>query len=1110
MPTHAIIDNRREKLIDHIHAILPQSDVARFAVGYLFVSGLESLGNDLDSVKELRLLIGNTSNRETIELLAEGHRRIELVKDRLEEARYSSRSVQKKKVEETAENLKESIELMDQTDQAQELTLSLLRMIEQQRLKVRIYTKGRMHAKAYIFTYAQPNPGNAGIAIVGSSNLSLAGIQDNTELNVLVPDNGNPMQPDSGNHAALVQWFEELWKESQDFEAHLMQELKSSWAASLATPYEIYMKTLYTLVKERLEGDGDSKEILWDDEITRQLADFQKAAVRQAILMIRDNGGCFVADVVGLGKSYIGAGIVKHFERTEHARPLIICPKPLEDMWERYNEIYHLNARVLPMSQLMSDPNYGVNLLEDVKYRDRNFVLIDESHNFRHHTSQRYEELQRFLGAGGGRKVCLLTATPRNSRATDIYNQIKLFHQDDITNLPIDPPNLKQYFKLIEKKERRLQDLLSNILIRRTRRHILRWYGYAGDSGKPLREFSDDKAKEYLGGEKRAYVMVAARHQYFPKRELESLRYSIDDTYSGLYQVLRGYLGRPAGEGTVPKPGIHLTYARYGLWRYVKDSKKKVEPYTELHRAGVNLRGLMRTSLFKRFESSVYAFQESLRRMIRTHEMFLTSLKNGIIPAGEDAESLLGKTGELEEEELLDRLKEQCDTYDIRDFKAEQLIEHVTADVALLKKMLRLVEPIAPDKDAKLQVFLKRLERAPIKKNKCLIFTQYADTARYIYANLNGNKADTEIIFGTDKSKARTAWRFAPKANSDYFDDPPKDEIRILVATDVLAEGLNLQDCNVVINYDLHWNPVRLIQRFGRIDRIGTEYDAIYGLNFLPETALERELNIKAILQERIQEIHQTIGEDAAILDKAEQLNIEAMYAIYAEAKAPDGEDEDGFLDLNQAEEMLRSMKRDEPKEFERILNLRDGIRSARENQSGMTYLLCQAGRYNQAMLVSQDELIISRDLPRALNAIKASLNDPSGSLPEKYNNRIMKAKEAFAEEVKHHETLRRHSMNLDTSQRYVLKELRVLFEQSEDEEKKEQIPEIEKAFRLTPTPAVRKELNHLRRNGVTGDALLEALIDIYLQHRLRDRSREDLLDKRQDEIPRIICSEAL
>src|SRR5919199_2258771 len=560
MPTHDIIDNRHERLVDHIQQLLPATERAKFAVGYFFLSGMEALGCSLDKIAALQLLIGNTSNRQTIEQISEGYKRLELVEQATEELRFARRADQRRWAGETAQNLRETVEVMDQTDGGEELVHSLVRMVEEKRLKVRVYTKGRLHAKAYIFDFKYPNPGNEGIAVVGSSNLTLSGIRDNTELNVLVHDNGNPLQPGQGNHGKLTEWFEELWNEAQDFEAHLMEELQSSWAARLARPYDVYMKTLYTLVKDRLEGSPET-EVLWDDEIIRSLADFQKIAVRQAIQMIRDHGGCFVADVVGLGKSFIGAGIVKHFERVEHARPLIICPKPLEEMWVRYNEVYELNAQVVPMSMLLAGDS-GVDLLNDIRYRDRDFVLIDESHNFRHQGTQRYEELQRFLATG--RKACLLTATPRNSRVWDVYNQIKLFHPDDVTALPISPPNLRQYFREIESGSKTLQDVLSQILIRRTRRHILRWYGYAEDTGRPLREMDDAAAARYLDGDRRAYVLVAGKHQFFPRRKLETLRYSIEDTYSGLYQTLRTYLGKPRGDKSRPRPGKELIYARYG------------------------------------------------------------------------------------------------------------------------------------------------------------------------------------------------------------------------------------------------------------------------------------------------------------------------------------------------------------------------------------------------------------------------------------------------------------------------------------------------------------------------------------------------------------------
>jgi len=165
----------------------------------------------------------------------------------------------------------------------------------------------------------------------------------------------------------------------------------------------------------------------------------------------------------------------------------------------------------------------------------------------------------------------------------------------------------------------------------------------------------------------------------------------------------------------------------------------------------------------------------------------------------------------------------------------------------LLEKILHLVEPITPDKDAKLQTLKSWLNKPPLQDSKCLIFTQYADTAYYLYQNLNpnGDQDDLEVIYSGDKDKARVVGRFAPKANKYYKLQQGESEIKTLIATDVLAEGLNLQDGHLIVNYDLHWNPVRLIQRFGRIDRIGSENDVVYGFNFLPETGLERNLGLR-------------------------------------------------------------------------------------------------------------------------------------------------------------------------------------------------------------------------------------------------------------------------
>jgi superfamily II DNA/RNA helicase len=1122
MPIHDIIDNRNQKLVDQIKRILDSSEAAHFAVGYFFLSGFTAIAERLTNIKELRLLIGNTSNRETIEQIAQGYRRLELIEDKIEAEKYPKRSEERRMANETAANIRSSIELMDQTDEAETLVKNLVQMIEEKRLHVRVYTKGTLHAKAYIFDYGTiyDHKGKVleraekGIAIAGSSNLTLSGITHNTELNVTIHGNDN--------HTELTHWFDELWNEAEDFNEALMTEMKQSWAGLPVHPYDVYYKTLYALVKDRLEETAP-KDLIIEDEISKQLADFQKVAVNNAIQNIRDYGGAFVSDVVGLGKSFIGAAIVKRFEQVERARPLIICPAPLIEMWDGYNEVYHLNARVLSMGMLKEDDDGDVKaLLNDFRFKDRDFVLVDESHNLRNHTTQRYKVVEAFLGAG--KRCCFLTATPRNKSAWDIYHQLKLFHQDDKTDLPIDPPNLKEYFQLVEKGAKKLPELLSHILIRRTRNHILRFYGF---DSKTHQQVDPANFREYLDGTRRAYVIVGGKHRFFPKRELETIEYSIEDTYQGLYQDLRKYMGksRKNHKSVETRNFSFLHYARYGLWNYVLKDKQKQEPYNTLQRAGANLRGLMRVLLFKRFESSVYAFKETIKKLLIVHERFLKALSQGFVPAGEEAQTLLSEDyNQAEEQDLLDALKQVSNKYDLSDFDGERLQQHIEHDLKLLKKILDLVEPITPDKDTKLQTLIQWLSKSNLKDKKRLIFTQYADTAQYLADNLNPDEKydDIDVIYSSNsKNKARIVGRFAPNANKEYKFKPGESELNTLIATDVLAEGLNLQDGDLIINYDLHWNPVKLIQRFGRIDRIGSEKDIIYGYNFLPELGIERNLGLKQKLKNRIQEIHDTIGEDAAILDQTEQLNEEAMYAIYEQQGKQlslfDIEDEDNFLDLNEAEEILRKIQKEDPGEFERIANLPYGIRSTKFSMQKGTYVFCEASDpnrsdikgYQQLFLVDDKGEIISRDIPRILGAIKADDTTPTLTIPKDHNAAVMRVKGQFAEEVKHRQAEREFNQRLTQGQRYILRELRIFFKLTTDEEVKNQVNILEKAFRLSVNQAVNRELNKLRRDGFTAKELFNQLVQIYRQHNMHEL-QDNRLPTLSQPIPIIVCSEAL
>jgi len=380
--------------------------------------------------------------------------------------------------------------------------------------------------------------------------------------------------------------------------------------------------------------------------------------------------------------------------------------------------------------------------------------------------------------------------------------------------------------------------------------------------------------------------------------------------------------------------------------------------------------------------------------------------------------------------------------------------------------------------------------------------------------NPRGERDDVEVVFSKDKSRERVVGRFAPKANPWYTPREGEAELNTVIATDVLAEGLNLQDCDKVINYDLHWNPVRLIQRFGRIDRIGSEHDRIYAYNFLPETGIEQQLGLRQTLEARIREIHETIGEDAAILDPSEQLNEEAMYAIY-EGRGDilaryEMDDEDAeFLDLDEATEMFRLMRQENPTEYERIASIRDGLRTGRASQRKGIFAFFRAGRYLQPCLLDDAGNEVSRDLSEVLACIQCGPNEPGLALPARYNEALMTAKRRFDEEAKQRAAQRDYVSTYTDAQRYVLRELRRAFSATAEEAVRAEVGELERAFRTTLTSAVRKELNWLRRNQVKGDVLIQHLKRIYYQHNLR-LADERAESKPAQETPRIVCSMAL
>ena len=416
--------------------------------------------------------------------------------------------------------------------------------------------------------------------------------------------------------------------------------------------------------------------------------------------------------------------------------------RTLVSMWEHYSHDYELNAQIVSMGALTVGDAGENFLLDNDIYADRDFLLIDESHNLRNVGTQRYRLVSDYMAGDPNRRCCLLTATPRNRTAWDVFNQIKLFHPTDKTDLPIDPPDLRRFFSMIEKQERNLPDLLTHVLIRRTRNFVLRYYGFDSETNERV-----DAANfaPYLKGQRRAYVKVNGKIQFFPRRELQTVEYSIENTYQGLYQELRSHLGKARKEkSTLPKNYAgELTYARYGLFRYVKDSAANREPYKSMKSTGPNLRGLARVLLFKRFESSVEAFRKTIGRFLESNRRFLAALEAGVVPAGELAKSMLYQTDDYEEQDFMGcYLQQASEKYLLGDFHFDLLKQHVAHDIEVLEQILEKVKPITPDHDAKLQKLLALLPEATLNQGKRLIFTQYAGHGRLSFRAFEQEQPD--------------------------------------------------------------------------------------------------------------------------------------------------------------------------------------------------------------------------------------------------------------------------------------------------------------------------------------------------------------------------------
>ncbi|WP_375469207.1 helicase-related protein [uncultured Nostoc sp.] len=1017
----------------------------------------------------------------------------------------------------------------------------LSHQLKTQKLIIKLFLRHPLHAKLYLVHRHDPNTPTVGF--LGSSNLTLPGLAKQGELNVDILDH------DACNK--LQKWFSDRWQDygCVDISQELAEIIDQSWArVELISPYYIYLKIAYHLSHEAIAG-------LSEFRIPREfnnLFDFQKAAVQLAARHVTRRGGVLVGDVVGLGKTLVGTALAKILQEDCFLETLIICPKNLVQMWQEYVNNYRLLAEVMPISQVQ-------NKLP--KLRRYRVVLIDESHNLRNREGKRYRAITEYIAANES-KCILLSATPYNKSYLDLSAQLRLFVPED-EDLGLRPEALinelggssvgelefirkhqcsVRSLAAFEKSEHPddWRELMKRYMVRRTRSFIKDNYAHTDETGRKYLEFSD------------------GRHSYFPQRLPRSLKFPLEgsntDFYSRLYSE------------SVVEVINQLNLPRYGLGNYVIAKHKQPPTDTEqrfinsLFRGGRRLMGFSRTNLFKRLESSGLVFIQSIERHILRNFIYLYALEQGLdIPIGtqdaelldtsnndEDTDSVVAALFDTEMEEDDSTASLQVETKEVTPFyyeeekvskiekvfrqRAESIYQEYTtryqrrfkwlrstvfdlkklkrdllADAKALINVLQQCGEWNPQKDEKLAALIKLLTKTH-PQDKVLIFTQFADTVRYLADNLQSSHI-TNVAGVTGQSKDPTVitGRFSPVSNGKREQISSSNELRVLIATDVLSEGHNLQDCAIIVNWDLPWAIIRLIQRAGRVDRIGQNADQILCYSFLPAEGVERIINLRGRLRKRLQENAEVVGTDEAFFEDDDARVILNLYN--EKSGVLDGE-EDTEVDLtSEAFQIWKKATDGNPGLKKTIEEMQNVVYSTRAHtpqpvqpEGVLLYMKTTEGN-DSLIYVDRDGNSVTQSQLAVLRVAACEESIPAIPRDKQHHELVKKGAELIAEDEKNAggQLGRPSGARFRTYERlknYVQDMKGTLFVSEE------LLKAIDEIYRYPLRQSAIDTLNRQLRSGINNQQLAELVVALRMDDRLCIVTEE--MEKRE---PEIICS---
>ncbi|MDI9348062.1 MAG: helicase-related protein [Methylacidiphilales bacterium] len=914
-----IIDNKRLRLVDFLNKHAGSFKDLSIATGYWDLPGMHSVIDAISSYKKIRLLIG----QEPVS------------------PRYKSKDEYSQPYPEI--DIFKDLSMLEHDPKYKKLITDIKNMIDAGVLEVKLFRESFMHAKCYILGNAKDE---RPIGIIGSSNFTYNGLHSNIELNnaedqTQIIKFRPQSETDPPGH---LYWFEEMWNDSRSvsWDGKFKQLLEESPVGDmLFSPYETYIRTLYELYSDEIEG----APLQFNFATGIDLLAFQNINVQHLIKKLNKYKVAMLADSVGLGKTITAIGVIQQYRNSKEGRKrvVVICPKSIKEQWKY--ELLSNNIELTPI--VLQNSNAIQEEMQLDAIASVSLFVIDESHNLRRTGGERYLKLLQWIKQNPNAHVMLLTATPINNELKDISNQFLLGTRGygdllkvHVQNSKTGKTTTKDFVKVIEELEKKLKKNISmnkpidyqeirkvigpiirSVVVRRTRQGIIREYGKLKINGKDV-GFPESTPKNHpyqlshellkkllsLSSEKFDLKFLYSKNPEEIIEYCDNLKHPLDQLELVPNQISESELQNESPIYFVYQLILLLGFVPY-RWRiyYNEYYGKSPEQIAELALPGDKSRelqqqrgiyGIFRTMFLKRMESSAFAISKSIDKYEKKLKMFHNGIKNNIIEGIEDDENYKEALRDDEDEileEIEDTLSEKqlkvLATIDVNQFNIPALLADIEKEYELIR-IIRLQLQFFNNNDAKLNELKKLLTRISTDKpegnNKVLVFSYFADTVQYLETELSKSflKPDqAAFITSANRSKANHyASLFSPNSKKYQF-KADQQELQFLFTTDVLAEGHNLQDCGVIINYDLHWNPVRMIQRNGRINRLGSPFNEVFIYNMSPQTKLEYYLQLVKRLEGKISMINNTIGNDQSVLGEvANPIEyIESLKELYSD-----------------------------------------------------------------------------------------------------------------------------------------------------------------------------------------------------------------------------------